>query len=79
MFKQMLSEKQAKWEHYKKEGSERMTELADVFSGVKPLTRVEKNGNCWRGNTGVFEMCTQITGKQQSKKSLRCHYMPGGC
>ncbi|KAM9198615.1 WASH complex subunit 5 isoform 2-T2 [Dugong dugon] len=45
MFKQMLSEKQAKWEHFKKEGSERMTELADVFSGVKPLTRVEKNEN----------------------------------
>ncbi|XP_062043982.1 WASH complex subunit 5 [Lepus europaeus] len=45
MFKQMLAEKQAKWEHYKKEGSERMTELADVFSGVKPLTRVEKNEN----------------------------------
>ena len=45
MFKQMLSEKQSKWEHYKKEGSERMTELADVFSGVKPLTRVEKNEN----------------------------------
>ncbi|XP_029447872.1 LOW QUALITY PROTEIN: WASH complex subunit 5 [Rhinatrema bivittatum] len=45
MFKQMLSEKQAKWENYKKEGSERMMELADVFSGVKPLTRVEKNEN----------------------------------
>nr|XP_044999379.1 WASH complex subunit 5 isoform X2 [Jaculus jaculus] len=45
MFKQMLSEKQAKWEHHKKEGSERMTELADVFSGVRPLTRVEKNEN----------------------------------
>lgn len=45
MFKQMLSEKQSKWEQYKKEGSERMTELADVFSGVKPLTRVEKNEN----------------------------------
>ncbi|KAM8966808.1 WASH complex subunit 5 [Pelodytes ibericus] len=45
MFKQMLSEKQSKWESYKKEGSERMTELADVFSGVKPLTRVEKNEN----------------------------------
>nr|XP_014350179.1 PREDICTED: WASH complex subunit strumpellin [Latimeria chalumnae] len=45
MFKQMLSEKQAKWENYKKEGSERMVELAEVFSGVKPLTRVEKNEN----------------------------------
>lgn len=45
MFKQMLSEKQVKWESYQKEGSERMTELAEVFSGVKPLTRVEKNEN----------------------------------
>ncbi|XP_012862013.1 WASH complex subunit 5 [Echinops telfairi] len=45
MFKQMLSEKQSKWERYKNEGSERMTELAEVFSGVKPLTRVEKNEN----------------------------------
>ncbi|XP_026534918.1 WASH complex subunit 5 [Notechis scutatus] len=45
MFKQMLSEKQTKWESYKTEGSERMAELADVFSGVKPLTRVEKNEN----------------------------------
>lgn len=44
MFKQMLSEKQLKWENYKMEGSERMMELAEVFSGVKPLTRVEKNG-----------------------------------
>uniref|UniRef100_A0A6Q2XDG2 WASH complex subunit 5 n=1 Tax=Esox lucius TaxID=8010 RepID=A0A6Q2XDG2_ESOLU len=45
MFKQMLSEKQPKWESYRTEGSERMTELAEVFSGVKPLTRVEKNEN----------------------------------
>uniref|UniRef100_A0A674AI72 WASH complex subunit 5 n=1 Tax=Salmo trutta TaxID=8032 RepID=A0A674AI72_SALTR len=45
MFKQMLSEKQLKWESYRTEGSERMTELAEVFSGVKPLTRVEKNEN----------------------------------
>uniref|UniRef100_A0A3Q3W3I2 WASH complex subunit 5 n=1 Tax=Mola mola TaxID=94237 RepID=A0A3Q3W3I2_MOLML len=45
IFKQMLSEKQLKWESYKREGSERMTELAEVFSGVKPLTRVEKNEN----------------------------------
>lgn len=40
----MMSEKQDKWEYYKKEGSERMQELSEVFSGTKPLTRVEKNG-----------------------------------
>lgn len=40
----MMSEKQDKWEYYKKEGCERMQELSEVFSGTKPLTRVEKNG-----------------------------------
>lgn len=44
LFKKLLDEKQQKWEAYKKEGSERMTELGEVFSGTKPLTRVEKNG-----------------------------------
>lgn len=73
MFKQMLSEKQAKWEHYKKEGSERMTELADVFSGVKPLTRVEKNGNCRRGNAGVLEVDAQVVRNGQSQKPSRRH------
>ena len=44
MFRKMLDEKREKWENYKTEGSERMQELADVFSGTKPLTRVDKNG-----------------------------------
>ncbi|XP_065061996.1 WASH complex subunit 5-like [Rhopilema esculentum] len=44
-FKKMLSQKQDKWEKCKKESVERMTELSDVFSGTKPLTRVEKNEN----------------------------------
>lgn len=46
MFRVMLSQKKEKWDGYKKEGSERMSELAEVFSGSKPLTRVEKNGLC---------------------------------
>jgi Hereditary spastic paraplegia protein strumpellin len=40
----MLDEKKAKWEMNKSEGRERIEELSDVFSGLKPLTRVEKNG-----------------------------------
>lgn len=40
----MLVDKQTKWEQYKKEGAERMLELSEVYSGTKPLTRVEKNG-----------------------------------
>ena len=46
MFKKLMDEKQEKWESYKTEGSERMAELGEVFSGTKPLTRVEKNGEC---------------------------------
>lgn len=66
MFKQMLTEKQLKWESYKREGSERMTELAEVFSGVKPLTRVEKNGICchpsffWLLEVACFKFCLPL-------------------
>ena len=45
MFRKMLDEKKLKWESHQKEGSERMQELSDVFSGTKPLTRVEINGS----------------------------------
>lgn len=44
LFKKMLDEKKVKWEKLRKEGEERIEELGDVFSGTKPLTRVEKNG-----------------------------------
>ena len=46
MFQKLMDEKQQAWESHKTEGSERMTELGEVFSGTKPLTRVEKNGVC---------------------------------
>lgn len=57
MFKVMLAEKQTKWELYKKEGGERIQELSDVFSGTKPLTRVEKNDNL---QAWFAEMAKQI-------------------
>ncbi|UYV65164.1 KIAA0196 [Cordylochernes scorpioides] len=43
IFKHLLSEKETRWLQYKKESYERMAELAEVFSGTKPLTRVDKN------------------------------------
>eukprot|EP00111_Clytia_hemisphaerica_P004569 TCONS_00013127-protein len=45
MFKKMLGSKKDNWNSYKKECIERMDELSEVFSGTKPLTRVEKNEN----------------------------------
>lgn len=58
MFQKLLDEKQTKWEAYQKEGSERMAELGEVFSGTKPLTRVEKNEHLQAWFT---EMASQIT------------------
>nr|CAB3267669.1 WASH complex subunit strumpellin-like [Phallusia mammillata] len=43
MFKLLLQQKESKWDKYKKEAVDRITELAEVFSGTKPLTRIEKN------------------------------------
>ena len=42
-FRNLLTDKRSNWLHCKSECVERLTELADVFSGSKPLTRVEKN------------------------------------
>ena len=63
MFKKMLSHKQAKWEKCKSESMERMTELSEVFSGSKPLTRVEKNGEyvcCLTPSFTLFCVCSLI-------------------
>ena len=40
----ILAEKHDRWTANRKEAVERLVELADVFSGTMPLTRVEKNG-----------------------------------
>jgi WASH complex subunit strumpellin len=41
----LLSSKPTYWNEYKKEGVERMADLAEFFSGEKPLTRVQKSEN----------------------------------
>lgn len=45
MFKTLLDKKEEKWTSCQKETKERLLELADVFSGTKPLARVDKNDN----------------------------------
>ena len=57
MYRQLLNDKQEKWNFCKKESFERISELAEVFSGNKPLTRVEKNANLEQWLT---EMSKQI-------------------
>eukprot|EP01087_Luapelamoeba_hula_P013132 TRINITY_DN3739_c0_g1_i1.p1 TRINITY_DN3739_c0_g1~~TRINITY_DN3739_c0_g1_i1.p1 ORF type:complete len:1176 (-),score=252.84 TRINITY_DN3739_c0_g1_i1:43-3570(-) len=45
IFQELLNEKDAKWNEHKDLGASRMQELADYFSGDKPLTVVTKNEN----------------------------------
>nr|CAD7394522.1 unnamed protein product [Timema cristinae] len=61
---QLLSEKQSKWNMFKKEGVERMLELSEVFSGTKPLTRVVKNENL---QTWFSEIAKQIDSLKQEE------------
>ena len=58
MFKSLLEKKEAKWSSCQKETGERLLELADVFSGTKPLARVDKNENLQ-----VFKLyqCSEFT------------------
>eukprot|EP01125_Pyxidicula_operculata_P012814 TRINITY_DN4218_c0_g1_i3.p1 TRINITY_DN4218_c0_g1~~TRINITY_DN4218_c0_g1_i3.p1 ORF type:complete len:1114 (+),score=245.98 TRINITY_DN4218_c0_g1_i3:40-3381(+) len=43
LIRSILEGKQDKWEQAKKESTERVKELSEVFSGAKALSRVEKN------------------------------------
>ncbi|OQR75271.1 WASH complex subunit strumpellin-like [Tropilaelaps mercedesae] len=42
-FQKLLRQKDEKWTALRKESSERLHELSEVYSGSKPLTRIEKN------------------------------------
>lgn len=57
IYQQLLKGKETKWEAFRSESRERMLELVDVFSGTKPLTRIEKNANLQQMFTNV---ATQI-------------------
>lgn len=45
IFKKLLSEKEKQWEELKSESYKSLVELSEVFSGTKPLTRIQKNEN----------------------------------
>nr|XP_023013029.1 WASH complex subunit 5 [Leptinotarsa decemlineata] len=43
LYKQLLSDKETQWEELKEESVNRLVEISEVFSGTKPLTRIQKN------------------------------------
>lgn len=71
----MLDEKKDKWESCKKECTERMVELADVFSGTKPLTRVAKNGNLFMSYINIIiKIMHVIMIRPNSRRLLALHF-----
>lgn len=67
MFKHLLAEKDNNWESYKREGSERMKELSEVFSGTKPLTRIEKNASLQAWFNDIANEITSLTSSSARK------------
>jgi len=65
----MITGKPEKWKKDKEECVEMMTELADVFSGEKPLTRLEKNGS-------YFFCCGEHNGLNLKKTSEYRRWLP---
>lgn len=61
IYQQLIKEKEQKWNYYQKESAERVAELAEVFSGNKPLTRVEKNANLQKWFQGIGEKINELT------------------
>uniref|UniRef100_A0A1B0GJP1 WASH complex subunit 5 n=2 Tax=Lutzomyia longipalpis TaxID=7200 RepID=A0A1B0GJP1_LUTLO len=45
ILKELLAEKDKRWESYKFEAGDRIRELSEVFAGAKTLTKIEKNEN----------------------------------
>ncbi|KRT79258.1 hypothetical protein AMK59_7788 [Oryctes borbonicus] len=45
IFKNLLAEKESKWDELKNESHNSLIELSEVFGGTKSLTKVEKNAN----------------------------------
>lgn len=68
MFKKLLNEREENWLKYKKEATERVAELSEVFGGNKPLTRIEKNDNL---KTWFNEISKQIENLTQENSTTR--------
>ncbi|XP_052859706.1 WASH complex subunit 5 [Anopheles cruzii] len=46
--KRLLAEKEVRWENFRREATDRMADLADAFSGVRPFVKTRKNASLAR-------------------------------
>ncbi|GAB0089631.1 WASH complex subunit homolog 5 [Sergentomyia squamirostris] len=68
ILRELLAEKETRWENYKFEAGDRIRELSEVFAGAKTLTKIEKNDNLrtW------FQDIHQEIGKLDNKAPNVC-------
>lgn len=59
-YKELLDTKEDRWNTCKKEGSERMKELSEFFSGEKALTRIKKNESLCQWFSGIGDKINQL-------------------
>ncbi|XP_022693191.1 WASH complex subunit 5-like isoform X2 [Varroa jacobsoni] len=61
IYRELLRQKNAKWEFFKKESNERLQELSEVYSGSKPLNRIEKNEQLQGWFEATVEQVTNLS------------------
>ncbi|KAK9752192.1 Hereditary spastic paraplegia protein strumpellin [Popillia japonica] len=60
-FKSLLADREKKWDELKKESYNSLNELADVFGGTKPLSRIEKNMNLHKWFLEISNQVNMLT------------------
>ncbi|XP_057658318.1 WASH complex subunit 5 [Diorhabda carinulata] len=66
LYKQLMTNKQDQWNELKMETNARLLELSEVFGGVKPLTRIQKNENL---KIWFVEISKQVQSLSQEESS----------
>ncbi|KAI4470697.1 wash complex subunit 5 [Holotrichia oblita] len=61
IFKNLLADREKKWDELKKESYNSLNELADVFGGTKPLSRIEKNVNLHKWFLEISNQVNMLT------------------
>uniref|UniRef100_A0A1B0D1J4 WASH complex subunit strumpellin n=1 Tax=Phlebotomus papatasi TaxID=29031 RepID=A0A1B0D1J4_PHLPP len=63
ILKELLTEKEKRWESYKFEAGDRIRELSEVFAGAKTLTKIEKNDNLRKWFSDIHKEIEKLDNK----------------
>ncbi|XP_059615254.1 WASH complex subunit 5 [Phlebotomus argentipes] len=63
ILKELLCEKEKRWDGYKFEAGDRLRELSEVFAGAKTLTKIEKNENLRKWFSDIHQEIEKLDNK----------------